>query len=96
MNKKILKMNKNKFDKYLTMFMIILIYIIVEIFMKYGLISSLVRGLLVPFCTYAIAAVGLNLVVGISGELSLGHAGFMCVGAFMSSIFTRYMKFIIS
>ena len=93
MNKKILKMNKNKFDKYLTMFMIILIYIIVEIFMKYGLISSLVKGLLVPFCTYAIAAVGLNLVVGISGELSLGHAGFMCVGAFMSSIFTRYMKF---
>ena len=86
-------MNKNKIDKYITIFMIVVFYIVTEILMKYGLISSLVKGLLVPFCTYAIAAVGLNLVVGISGELSLGHAGFMCVGAFASSIFTRYMKF---
>ena len=31
-------------------------------------------------------AVSLNLVVGVLGELSLGHAGFMCVGAFASAI----------
>lgn len=31
----------------------------------------------------------LNLVVGFSGELSLGHAGFMCVGAYSSALFSH-------
>ena len=34
---------------------------------------------------YVILAVSLNLTVGVLGELSLGHAGFMCVGAFTSA-----------
>lgn len=74
--------------------MIIISYVIIQILLFSGNISSLLKGLLVPFCTYSILAVSLNLVVGISGELSLGHAGFMCVGAFTSAIFTRYMKFV--
>lgn len=45
-------------------------------------LSSAMRGMLVPICAYAVMAVSLNLVVGILGELSLGHAGFMSVGAF--------------
>ena len=40
------------------------------------------RGQLVPICVWVVMAVSLNLVVGVSGELSLGHAGFMSVGAF--------------
>ena len=40
---------------------------------------------------YVILAVSLNLTVGILGELSLGHAGFMCVGAFTSAFFTKCM-----
>ena len=32
-----------------------------------------------------ILAVSLNLVVGFLGELSLGHAGFMCVGAYIGA-----------
>ena len=40
------------------------------------------EGMLIPICAYSVMAVSLNLVVGISGELSLGHAGFMSVGAF--------------
>ena len=74
--------------------MIIIAYAVIMILSSQGKISSLLDGLLVPFCTYSILAVSLNLVVGISGELSLGHAGFMCVGAFSSAIFTRYMKFL--
>ena len=41
---------------------------------------------------YAIIAVALNLTVGILGELSLGHAGFMCVGAFSSAFFSLCFK----
>ena len=40
-------------------------------------------------CVYTIAAISLNLVVGFSGELSLGHAGFMCVGAYSSALFSH-------
>ena len=47
-----------------------------------GTLSSTMEGMLIPICAYSVMAVSLNLVVGISGELSLGHAGFMSVGAF--------------
>ena len=39
--------------------------------------------LLVQIAYSIILAVSLNLVVGFLGELSLGHAGFMCVGAYL-------------
>lgn len=50
--------------------------------MPAGMLSPSLQGQLVPICAYVTMAVALNLVVGISGELSLGHAGFMSVGAF--------------
>lgn len=67
-------------------------YIVVQILMGTGHMSSLMKGLLVPFCIYVIMAVSLNLTVGILGELSLGHAGFMCVGAFSGALFSKCMK----
>lgn len=39
-----------------------------------------------------ILAVSLNLVVGFLGELSLGHAGFMCVGAYIGGLFAVLLK----
>ena len=72
--------------------MVNLAYIIVENILNAGQVSSLIKGLLVPLTIYSIMAVSLNLVVGISGELSLGHAGFMCVGAFASATWTMLMK----
>ncbi len=50
------------------------------------MLSRSVQGYLIPICVYIVLAVSLNLVVGISGELSLGHAGFMGVGAFTGII----------
>jgi branched-chain amino acid transport system permease protein len=66
-------------------------FLIMQIFLWTGSVSSLMKGLLVPLCVYAILAVSLNLTVGILGELSLGHAGFMCVGAFASAFFSKCM-----
>jgi branched-chain amino acid transport system permease protein len=40
------------------------------------------RALIVPFLILAIAAIGLNILVGYCGQISLGHAGFMAVGAY--------------
>lgn len=42
-----------------------------------------------------VLAVSLNLVVGFLGELSLGHAGFMCVGAYIGCYFANYLHTII-
>ncbi len=84
-------MNKKKKLKsnLITYGMVVAAFIIVQIMQGTGHLSSLMQGLLVPICVYVILAVSLNLVVGISGELSLGHAGFMCVGAFAGAIFTK-------
>ena len=89
MNK--LKINKTAKSNFITYGIVIAAFIIVQILVSAGQVSSLMKGLLVPLCTYAILAVSLNLVVGILGELSLGHAGFMCVGAFSSAFFSKCM-----
>ena len=68
---------------------LILVFIIVSILSVAGMLNSQMTGLLVPLCVYAIMAISLNLVVGILGELSIGHAGFMCVGAFASAFFSK-------
>lgn len=65
--------------------MVIVLYVLVELLRAAGVLSNSMSGLLVPICAYVIMAVSLNLTVGILGELSLGHAGFMSVGAFMGS-----------
>ena len=57
-------------------------YIVLEVMLKTGGLSNLFTGLLVPATCYLVAAIGLNLNVGVSGELNLGQAGFMAVGAF--------------
>lgn len=81
-------MNKTTKSNLITYGLVIVVYLIVQILVSTGSISSLMKGLLVPLCVYVIAAISLNLVVGISGELSLGHAGFMCVGAYSSAFFS--------
>ena len=93
MKKNIFKnMNKTTKSNLITYALVIVVYIIVQIMVGTGNISNLMKGLLVPLCVYVIAAISLNLVVGISGELSLGHAGFMCVGAYSSSFFSVMTK----
>ena len=92
-NKKFSKTTRYNFTTYA---MVVLAYIVVEIMLQTGSLSSLMQGLLVPLCTYAIMAISLNLTVGILGELSLGHAGFMCVGAFSSAFFSVCTKDVIT
>lgn len=75
--------------------LVIAVYIVVQIMVAAGAISSLMQGLLVPMCTYSIVAIGLNLCVGYLGELSIGHAGFMCVGAFSSAFCTKMLEGVI-
>ena len=69
----------------ITYAIVIVAFIAVTILDAVGLISNSLSGQLVPICAYVSLAVSLNLVVGVSGELSLGHAGFMSAGLFTGS-----------
>ena len=77
---------KSNIDNWLTYGLVIVAYIIIRIMIAGGNISSSLQGQLVPITAYIVMAVSLNLTVGVLGELSLGHAGFMSVGAFSGVI----------
>ena len=84
------KMKKNRLKNNLITYAIVIVaFAVMQTLQSTGNLSSLMSGLLVPICVYVILAISLNLVVGISGELSLGHAGFMCIGAFASAFFSK-------
>ena len=94
MNFKIMK--KSSKDAFITYAMVVIVYLIIQAMVMSGSMSSLMQGMLVPLCTYSIVAIGLNLCVGYLGELSLGHAGFMCVGAFTSAFFSKCTRDVIA
>ncbi len=78
---------KNKLSKasrraFLTCAVVVAAFVALQSLASAGAMSSMLRGLLVPICAYVVMAISLNLTVGVLGELSLGHAGFMSVGAF--------------
>ncbi|WP_087414551.1 branched-chain amino acid ABC transporter permease [Butyricicoccus pullicaecorum] len=87
-----MKQSKNllagKRDTLISFGIVIVAFIVVQIMILTGNISSSLKGQLVPICAYIVMAVSLNLTVGVLGELSLGHAGFMSVGAFAGIVAT--------
>ena len=87
-----MKLDKNLKSSLITYGMVVVFYVVMQTLVMTGNISSLMKGLLVPLCIYSIMAVSLNLTVGILGELSLGHAGFMCIGAFAGAFFSKCMN----
>ena len=70
---------------------VIAAFVIVNVLKSMGMVSSMMNGLLVPICAYIVLAISLNLTVGILGELSLGHAGFMSVGCFTGVLIAQSM-----
>lgn len=62
--------------------LVIVAFVVLQLMGSQGLLSYSLQGQLVPICAYVVMALSLNLTVGVLGELSLGHAGFMSVGAF--------------
>ena len=68
------KISKTTRSNSLTYIFVIVAFIILQLMSGTGSLSSSLKGQLVPICAYIVMAVSLNLTVGISGELSLGHA----------------------
>ena len=77
---------------FFTFALVIAAYAVVQIMGSFGMLSSSLKGQLIPICAYIVLAVSLNLLVGVCGELSLGHAGFMGIGAFAGIVLAALLK----
>lgn len=72
----------------LTIILLLVAFGVLMLLNSLGLLSRHLRSMLVPICINIILAVSLNLTVGFLGELTLGHAGFMSVGAYAGCLFS--------
>ncbi|MGN1136261.1 MAG: branched-chain amino acid ABC transporter permease [Oscillospiraceae bacterium] len=81
-------MKKTTVNNLITCGIVLAFFIICGVLSSAGVLGSKLSGLLIPIGIYIILSISLNLTVGILGELSLGHAGFMCVGAYVGGVFS--------
>ena len=64
------------------------IYAFIMVLIEYRFINRFQAQMLIPIGFNIILAVSLNLTAGFLGQLPLGHAGFMAVGAYSAALFT--------
>ena len=67
------------------------VFTVVTVLINAGLLGSYYQITLNNICINIILAVSLNLIIGICGQFSLGHAGFMCIGAYSAAIMVKSM-----
>ena len=66
----------------ITLIAVVLLYAVAAFLLYTGRLTRQISNMLIPISVYIVLAVSLNLVVGLLGELSLGHGGFLSVGLF--------------
>ena len=67
------------------------VYVGVLLLVQVGIIDAYLQATMVTICVNIILAVSLNLVTGFTGQFSLGHAGFMAIGAYSTALITMSM-----
>ena len=67
-----------RFDRYRYYFVLFVAFAVIPFFIN----DYWTNAVFVPFLIYAIAAIGLNILTGYCGQVSLGTGGFMAVGAY--------------
>ena len=82
-------------NRKLMMIGVMIVGYIACVFLAEGnLLNRQMKSLIVPLGINIILAVSLNITTGFLGELSLGHAGFMAIGAYTGAIFTKYVTWL--
>lgn len=66
----------------------IAVYVIIQVLITNGILNQFYSNTLIFIAINIILAVSLHLVIGITGQFSIGHAGFLAVGAYVSAIVT--------
>ena len=65
------------------------IYVGMMVLIQGGILGRQAMSIIIPCCINVILAVSLCLLVGFLGELTLGHAGFMSIGAYSGALVTN-------
>jgi len=63
-------------------------YLVVLALIKAGVIDDFIMATVATICINIVLAVSLNLITGFTGQFSLGHAGFMAIGAYSTALVT--------
>lgn len=67
----------------------VLTVVIVTLLCQRNIISRYNQGILTSICINVILVASLNLTAGYLGQLTLGHAGFMSIGAYAAALLTK-------
>ena len=86
-----MKRKKTSIKNYITYAIALGAFAVMMLLIATGNATRHLQSMLVPICINIVLAASLNLVVGVLGELSLGHAGFMSVGAFTGIVATTFL-----
>lgn len=70
----------------------IVVYVVVQVLITTGMMNQFYSNTLIFIAINIILAVSLHLVIGITGQFSIGHAGFLAVGAYVSAIITMKLN----
>ena len=84
------KLNKTLISYAVNAGLVVLLYVVMMVLIKAGIINRYYEGIVRLICINIIMAVSLNLVCGFMGQLALGHADFMSVGAYAAALFTMH------
>ena len=87
MKKSQLKLRKSTVNNLINYAIVAIFYLVVTVMIQTGNATRHMKSMLVPICIAVILAVSLNLVIGFLGELSLGHAAFMSIGAYTGGLY---------
>ncbi len=68
---------------------IALLYVVFFILIQTEIINNYMIGIMIITCIMIIMALSLNIAAGFLGQMALGHAGFMAIGAYASAAFTK-------
>jgi len=81
-------MRKIRRNDLIALVLCLLIYGVVQALIEVDFIREFWQLNIILICINSILAVSLNLINGFTGQFSIGHAGFMAVGAYLSAVFT--------
>lgn len=70
----------------ITFVVLLVIFVLVQFLISEKIITSYMRSNLYWIGIYIMLGLSLNMIIGITGQLSLGHAGFMSIGAFSAAV----------
>ncbi|MCI5774818.1 MAG: branched-chain amino acid ABC transporter permease [Erysipelotrichaceae bacterium] len=69
--------------------LILAVFIIISVLSSAKIISNYYQGIILSICINVILVVSLNITTGFLGQLTLGHAGFMAVGAYSGAFLSK-------